>query len=221
MIKEMIGYGGIVSLTFSFIAGILTSITPCNLSSLPLLIIQFREHQTKKESILIAVLFSFGMAITFGIIGTASSIFGWFIQLHHKVWYLILGIVMLTMSFQVFGLVEIVKPTYLSSRNKTKGRFGAFISGVLTGLFSSPCSTPILVSIIALILASKNVVFSFILLVLYSLGNCITTVVIALYINKINEAKQNEKYGMIMTFLQNTLGVLVLFLGFYLVYLGI
>ncbi len=62
----------------ALLAGVLTSMTPCALSSIPLVIGYVGGVNAKepKTSFRLSVVFSLGMAITFTILGTAASLLG-------------------------------------------------------------------------------------------------------------------------------------------------
>lgn len=55
---------------------------------------------------------------------------------------------MVLMALQVWGIFNFVPSSYAVSKNKKVRSIGAFLAGILGGLFSSPCSTPVLVVIL-------------------------------------------------------------------------
>jgi thiol:disulfide interchange protein len=58
---------------------------------------------------------------------------------------------MILMALQTWGIFEIIPSSYLISKNTKKGFAGAFITGILGGIFSSPCSTPVLIALLAIV----------------------------------------------------------------------
>ena len=67
----------ILSPIMAFFAGMLTSITPCSLSGIPL-IISYVSSATKetKKALLYSILFAIGTAITFSILGIIAISLG-------------------------------------------------------------------------------------------------------------------------------------------------
>ena len=84
---------------------------------------------------------------------------------------------MIMMSLQTFEVFTFVKSTNFQTKSTKRGILGALISGILGGFFSSPCSTPILVVLLALVSTSGNLVWGIFLLLLYSLGNSILVII--------------------------------------------
>ncbi len=206
----------------SLLAGILTSFTPCSLSSVPLIIGYVggtRTNNTKK-AFKLSLVFALGMSITFTILGALASILGKFMQGGGNWWYIALGILMVMMSLQTFEIVVFIKPTNLQTKNTKKGYLGALIAGILGGIFSSPCSTPVLVVLLALVANSGNMIWGIFLLLLYSIGHSILVVIAGTSIGTVKKLTQNEKYGKVSNILKYIMGIIILFIGFYMFYLG-
>ena len=163
----------------SFLAGIITSFTPCSLSSVPLIIGYVGGVKTNdtKKAFKLSIVFAIGMAITFTILGVIASLFGKFIPKGNSIWYIFLGIIMVLMALQTFDIITIIKSTNLQTKNTKKGYLGVLLTGILGGIFSSPCATPVLIVLLALISNLGNVVFGIILLLLYSAGNSILVII--------------------------------------------
>src|SRR5665647_1848029 len=88
----------------ALLAGILTSITPCALTSVPLVIgyVGGRGERDTKKAFRLSVVFSLGMAATFTILGTAASLLGRLMQGAGSWWYILLGVLMLLMALQTW-----------------------------------------------------------------------------------------------------------------------
>lgn len=127
---------------------------------------------------------------------------------------------MVLMALQTFEVFTFIKPTYLTSKNTKKGYIGAFLTGILGGVFSSPCSTPILVVLLAIVGQSGNVLYGILLLLLYSIGNSALVVAMGTSIGLVKKITTSEKYGKLSNFLKYFMGALMLLLAFYMFYLG-
>lgn len=206
----------------SLIAGIFTSFTPCSLSSVPLIIgcVGGTGTNNTKKAFKLSLVFAVGMALTFTILGAIASILGKFMQSGGNWWYIILGILMVMMALQTFEVVTFIKPTNLQTKNTKKGYLGALIAGILGGIFSSPCSTPVLIVLLALVAKSGNMLWGIFLLLLYSIGHSILVVIAGTSVGTVKKITQNKKYGKISNILKYAMGTIILLIGFYMFYLG-
>lgn len=206
----------------ALLAGVLTSFTPCSLSSIPLLIgyVGGTGARDTKKALKLSLTFAFGSAITFTVLGVIASTAGKLIGTSAGWWYIILGVLMVLMALQTWGIFEIIPSSYLLSKNTKKGFAGAFIAGILGGIFSSPCSTPVLIALLAIVAGKGSLVWGILLLLLYSIGHSILAVIAGTSVGFVQKLSQSEKYGRASTILKIVMGSLILLIGFYLFYLG-
>lgn len=211
-----------LSPVISLIAGLFTAFTPCSLSTIPLIIGYVGGIGTldTKKAFRISLIFASGMALTFTVLGAIAALIGRAMQVFGSWWYIFLGILMVLMALQTFEIFTFIKPTYLTSKNTKKGYIGAFITGILGGVFSSPCSTPILVVLLAIVGQSGNLLYGILLLLLYSIGNSVLVVAMGTSIGLVKKITINEKYGKFSNYLKYFMGTIILILAFYMFYLG-
>ena len=136
-IAEMIGRNLWFAPLLALLAGILTSVTPCSLSSVPLIIGYvggIGEKNTKKAFAYIAV-FSIGTAITFVTLGMIATSLGKLMGTSSPVWYIVLGVLMVLMTLQTWEIFNFLPSVNLMTKNKAGGFIGAFLAGVLGGFF--------------------------------------------------------------------------------------
>lgn len=206
----------------ALLAGILTSFTPCSLSSIPLVVgyVGGTGQRDTKRAFWFSVIFATGAAVTFTVLGVIASLAGRLIGTSASWWYIILGILMVLMALQTWGIYEVIPSSYLLAKNTKKGFVGAFIAGILGGIFSSPCSTPVLIALLAIVAGKGSVLWGILLLLLYSIGHGMLAVITGTSIGFVQKLSASEKYGKASTILKNTMGFLVLIIGFYMFYLG-
>lgn len=218
LISQNMGLAPAVAL----LAGILTSVTPCALSSVPLVIgyVGGVGNQDINRAFRLSLLFSLGMAVSFTILGTLASLLGKLMQTSGSWWYIILGILMVLMALQIWEVYQFIPSTYLTSKNRKKGYLGAFFTGVLGGVFSSPCATPVLVVLLAIVARSGNIPWGVFLLLLYSLGHSVLVVIAGTSVGFVEKVTKSGKYGAFSQMLKYIMGGLILLIGLYLFYLG-
>jgi len=221
-LSAMITASGWLAPLLALVAGILTSFTPCSLSSIPLVIgyVGGTGQRDTKKAFQLSVTFAAGAAVTFTVLGVIASLAGRLLGTSASWWYIILGILMVLMALQTWGIFEIIPSSYLITKNTKKGFIGAFIAGILGGIFSSPCSTPVLIALLAIVAGKGSIFWGILLLLLYSIGHGILAVIAGTSIGFVQRLAASEKYGHASTILKIVLGTLILIIGFYMFYLG-
>ncbi|MCX7749134.1 MAG: sulfite exporter TauE/SafE family protein [Clostridia bacterium] len=206
----------------ALLAGILTSVTPCALTSVPLVIgyVGGTGQRDTKRAFWLSVVFSAGMAVTFTILGTAASLLGRLMQGTGSWWYIILGVLMLLMALQTWEVYNFIPSSYAISKSTKRGFVGAFFAGVLGGFFSSPCATPVLVVLLAIVAKGGSLLWGILLLLLYSLGHSFLVLIAGTSVGFVHKISSNEKYGNASKILKIIMGSLILLIAFYMFYLG-
>ena len=221
-LSELITKSGWLAPLLALVAGILTSFTPCSLSSIPLVIgyVGGVGQRDTKRALWLSVTFAAGAAVTFTALGVIASLAGRLMGTSASWWYIILGVLMILMALQTWGIFEIIPSSYLIAKNKRRGFVGAFIAGILGGIFSSPCSTPVLIALLAIVAGKGSILWGILLLLLYSIGHGILTIVAGTSIGFVQKLSSSEKYGKASVVLKIVMGSLILIIGFYMFYLG-
>lgn len=206
----------------ALLAGVLTSLTPCALSSVPLVIgyVGGTSNNEPQKAFKLSVTFAIGMAVTFTALGTAASLLGRLMGTSNKWWYILLGILMTLMALQTWEIYNFIPSTYLTSKATKKGYVGAFIAGILGGVFSSPCATPVLVVLLGIVARSGNVAWGILLLLLYSVGHSVLVLIAGTSIGFVNKITASNKYGAFSKVIKVIMGIAILAIAFYMFYLG-
>lgn len=206
----------------ALLAGILTSLTPCSLSSIPLVIgyVGGTGQKDMKRAFRLSLTFALGSAVTFTILGVIASLAGKLMGTSASWWYIVLGILMVLMALQTWGIFEIIPSSYLIAKNTKRGYMGAFIAGILGGVFSSPCSTPVLIALLAIVAGKGSIVWGILLLLIYSVGHGILAIIAGTSVGLVQRLTANKRYGRFSIVLKVVMGAIILLIGFYMFYLG-
>lgn len=216
IISEGSGLAPVIALA----AGVITALTPCSLSQLPLVLAYVGGEASPKRAFRLSAVYSAGLAITFTALGIAAALMGHLIGNAGKIWYLILGVLMILMSLQITGIFNIIPSTFLSAMNRKRGYAGALIAGILGGVFSSPCSTPVIIVLLSLIAAEGTLIKGALYMLLYALGSSCLALLLGASPSLIRKLGRSEKMHMLSTVLNIILGIIVLAIGLYMLYLG-
>jgi len=221
-------FGGILvsniwlALIMSFIAGIISSFSPCVLSTIPLVVgyVGGYAGKDKKLAFKYSLIFCVGIVITFTTFGALSAILGKLMTGTGKWWYIVLGAIMLIVALQLLGVIEF-KNNSCKIPNKRVGLLGAFFLGILGGVLSSPCSTPVLVAILTFVAGKGNIVVGILMLFLYSIGHCTLILIAGTSVGFVESISNSKKTLVVGNILKTILAIIVMFLGLYLIYMGI
>ena len=203
----------------AFTGGLLSSFLPCSLSSLPLVIgyVSGGRRDTR-SAFRLSLVFAIGMAVTYTVLATVALALGSLIGSTSRIWYMVLAVLTLLMALQLSDLFTIIPASNLQTRNTKRGYFGALVAGLLSGVFSSPCSTPVLVALLSIASVSGSVWISAFLLLCYSVGYSILSVVAGTFAGFVTKLSSSSAYGKAGKAVSIILAIALLMLSFYLFY---
>lgn len=172
-----------LSLGVIFLAGLLTSLTPCMLSMLPITIgyIGGYEAQTRLQAFTQSSWFSLGLATTLAGLGIIASFAG---QIYGKIGIglpIIVSIIAILMGLNLLEALPLQLPNLDTSNwisPHLPKTLRSYLLGVTFGLVASPCSTPVLATLLAWVSTTENSFLGAILLLSYTVGY-VTPLIIA------------------------------------------
>src|SRR5512143_2262351 len=158
----------------AFIGGLVSVASPCVLAAIPLIIryVGGYSEGNKKKAALFSLVFVLGLSITFTLLGAAASVMGQFLGFMGRWLYLGLAVIAVLMGLQLMGIISVPLPFQKTRQVRTRGLVGAFLLGLLTGMVSSPCATPVLAVILAYVSTQGDMMYGGSLLFVYALGHC-------------------------------------------------
>ncbi len=177
-----------------FVGGLISAASPCVLAAIPLIIgyVGGYSEGSKKKAALYSLVFILGLSITFTLLGAAASAMGSFLSFAGRWLYIGLAAIAVVMGLQLMGLIEIPLPFQKTRQVKSRGLWGAFLLGLLTGTVSSPCATPVLAVILAYVSTQGDVLYGGSLLFVYAVGHCALIFIAGLSIG-LTESMVNSK----------------------------
>lgn len=181
------GNFSIYILLLSFLGGILASLSPCSLGILPIIVgyIGGYDKEDAKTTFVQLFFFVFGMSVILSVIGIICALTGKvFASALGPVGVLILTSFIMLMGLNLLGVVEINVPVLIKEfpQNNSKNKIlYPFLIGALFALAASPCSTPILASVMAVASLSANLLFSVFLLLAFALGQGVIIIIVGMF----------------------------------------
>ncbi|MCR5808559.1 MAG: sulfite exporter TauE/SafE family protein [Clostridiales bacterium] len=204
---------------FAFLGGLLTSLMPCSLSTVPLVVGCVGGGEAKgRKAFFLSLLFALGSTVTFITLGVIASLAGLLLE-KAEVWmHLILAIILILMALQMWGVIDLIPTASLMAGSRLKGSWGALVSGLLAGVFSAHCAVPMIVALLAIVIDRGKILFGIMLLLLFSIGHAILSIVAGTsvgLVQKISDSPKYEKFGKIVKIV---LGILILLVALWLLW---
>ncbi|EAZ92269.1 cytochrome c biogenesis protein CcdA [Crocosphaera chwakensis] len=165
----------LISITIIFFAGLLTSLTPCMLSMLPITIayIGGYESQGKLQGMRQSVWFSFGLATTLAGLGILAASLG---KVYGQIGLglpIIVSFIAILMGLNLLDVISFQFPslgeTNWISDDLPPG-IRSYSLGLTFGLVASPCSTPVLATLLGWVATKQDLILGGILLLAYTVG---------------------------------------------------
>ncbi len=184
-----------------YLSGVATSFTPCVYPLLPIVVsyIGAQAKESFKKKIFLTLSYVLGTALVYTILGIVASVFGLLfgqIQQSFVVNFLV-GVICLIFSLSMFGVFNL--SINISVSNKFfKGPFGGFVLGATSGLVFSPCTTPVLGTILTIVSTKQNVVYGAVLLFFFALGLSTTIFLAGVFSGILTKLPKSGKWNLII-----------------------
>lgn len=168
--------GFLYSLFFIFLAGLLTSLTPCVYPLIPITIAVLgrQKSDTKMKGFIKSTIYVLGLAFTYSILGVFAATSGFmFGSLLSNIYFLaFLSLVLFIAALSMFDVLEIKSPQFLNKYNtgNKNSYLGIFISGAFSGLVVGPCVGPVLIGVLSYISMTKDIFTGFGFMFAFALG---------------------------------------------------
>lgn len=205
-----------------FLGGVLTSIGPCNMSMVPVIMgyVGGQADLTRTKGFWLSLFFTLGSSVTFmllgviaatigGIFGTGSALLHYFVALV----CFVIGLNLLGAFRLNFDFLARLQPM----RTAAKGLGGAFLLGFVIGLVGSQCGTPVLVAILGIAMAKGKLAYGAIMLFVYGLGRGVPIVLAGTFTGVLKALPAMERWT---RWMEKAAGVVLIGVGLYFVWIA-
>lgn len=172
--------GSPIDFLIAFAAGTAVSFSPCVYPLLPITVgyVGALSCGTRAKGFLITVVYALGVAITYSILGAVASFTGSvFGRIAGTPWpYLVVGNACLFFGLVFFDVFQL--PSFYKGPVKIqpKGYIAILLFGMVSGLAVSPCTVPVLGSILVYVGTKQDSVYGMGLLFCFAFGVCATII---------------------------------------------
>ncbi len=219
---SIIADASILAFVLTFLAGVVTSIGPCNAAMIPLIMayVSGQKDISRGRSLALSAMFALGLAITLVLLGVIAALLGGIIGQVTSLWYYLVALVFIVMGAQWLGVINLPLPD-VSARLRDKvgprGLLGALLLGLVSGLVASGCATPALAAILTLVMSKGAILYGAALLLVYGLGRGVPIVILGGLAGLIRARAELMRWG---ATLERVSGALMIVIGLYVLWLA-
>jgi len=205
-----------------FLGGILTSIGPCNVAMIPLVIgyVGGSRDLPRARAFTLSMTFAIGLALTFMLLGVAAALIGGLIGAATRWWYYLMAGICFMTGLNMLGVLKINLPMWfggLRERIGLNGIPGALALGLVSGLVASQCATPVLAAILTYVMAKGALLYGAALLFIYALGRGVPVVLAGTFTGAL---KGFQKLGRWSEIIEKASGVIMIGVGLYFLWMA-
>lgn len=211
-----------VNIFLAFGAGFISFVSPCVLPLFPAFVsyitgMSISELQNEKKfnykSLLHTLFFLLGFATIFILIGFSSSFISGFLFKYGELIRQLSAILIIFFGLVIVGVLNfefLMRDRSITFKNRPTGFIGSFIIGVGFSLGWTPCTGPILGSVLGLAATQPNLYL--VMMITYVLGFSIPFLILSFFIGKMNWIRKHSmKIVKIGGYLMIAVGIMLFF----------
>ena len=177
------------ALPLLFLAGVLTSFTPCIYPMIPITAAivggsNLGAAPTRMRALVLSLTYVLGLALVYSTLGLLAGLTGTiFGTVSSNPWlYFAMANVLILAGLGMLDVFPIELPSWILQRAATAGGggrlAGVFVMGAMSGLVAAPCSAPVMAAVLTWVTRTKSGVLGFSYLFSFSLGMSTLLVVV-------------------------------------------
>ncbi len=212
----------VVGFLLVFLGGVLTSLGPCNVATIPLIVgfVGGSQAMSRQRSFALSLAFAVGLAITFMLLGVIAALVGGILGVATQWWYYLVAAICFVIGLHMLGILSLSLPMWFGGRRQRvtlKGVPGALALGLVSGLVASQCATPVLAAILTYVMLKGALAYGAALLFVYALGRGVPVVLAGTFAGALKGMLALGRWSQIM---ERAAGVLILGVGFYFLWIA-
>ena len=161
------------------VSGFLTSLMPCSLSGIPLIIgyvggsAEESGERNTKRALMLSLLFALGSTFTFCTLGLLASALGELLEHTELIMHIVMALLLVLMALQMWGVINIIP-------------------------------------------SGGGLVYGFILLLVFSIGHAVLSVIAGVSVGFVQKLMASEKYERVSKVIRIVLGCVIMLIAIYL-----
>ncbi|MDJ0701827.1 MAG: cytochrome c biogenesis protein CcdA [Leptolyngbyaceae cyanobacterium MO_188.B28] len=175
LVGNQLDHLSVVSVGIICLAGLLTSLTPCMLSMLPITVGYMGAYESKSrfQAAVQSAWFALGLATTLAGLGVIAGVFG---SVYGQIGVglpIVVSVIAILMGLNLLEALPLTLPSFSGTdflaADLPQGS-KSYLLGLTFGLVASPCSTPVLATLLAWIAKTSDPLLGAALLLAYTVG---------------------------------------------------
>jgi len=225
ILTELLYENFIIAVLSAFVWGLLSILlSPCHLSSIPLIIgyLSSYDNLNIKKSITLSLIFATGILITIAIIGLITYSLGRLMGDIGTIGNYLVAIVFFVVGLYLLDVIKLSFGNVINvGKSNNKGLFSALILGLLFGIGLGPCTFAFMAPVLAIVFqfANEKPIYSFSLLISFALGHIILIVVAGSMVSLVQKYLNWSEKSLANKVIKRICGVLVIIGGFYSIFI--
>lgn len=212
-----------IAIAAAFVWGVLSVVlSPCHLTSIPLIIGYLSNHEKKstKRAFALSILFSLGILISIAVIGGITALSGRIMGDIGKIGNYVVALVFLVFGLNLLGIFPLSWPGKKLLKPKKQGYLPIFLLGLVFGLALGPCTFAFMAPMLGVVfrLTASKLAYGVFLLTAFGLGHCTVITAAGTSSQWVQRMINWDQRAGGVALLRKFCGVLVIFGGIYLVY---
>jgi thiol:disulfide interchange protein DsbD len=184
-----------------FVAGFITSLTPCVYPVIPIVMgyIGTRSGKKKLKGFYLSIFFVLGLAVVYSVLGVIAATTGTLmgVSFQNPVVVIVIAAIFIAMGLSLAGFYEIPVPSSLSSKVQSGHKseiLGSLLIGGISGIIAAPCVGPVLIALLSWISQTGNIFLGFWLTFVFSMGLGVIFLVVGTFSGLISAMPKGGKW---------------------------
>ena len=191
-ITSQLSSSPLTAIPLVFLAGVLTSLTPCIYPMIPITaaIVGGQsvggEAAPRWRTVALTGAYVLGLASVYSLLGLVAGVTGtMFGTISTNPWlYFAMANVLVLAALAMLDVIPVRLPSSVMQRAATAGTggraAGAFVMGSMSGLVAAPCGAPVMAAVLTWVSTTGSAALGFVYLFVFSLGMCALLVAVGL-----------------------------------------
>ncbi|MEO8192784.1 MAG: cytochrome c biogenesis protein CcdA [Gemmatimonadales bacterium] len=192
-ISAQLSSSPVLAVGLLFIAGVLTSLTPCIYPMIPITAAIVggqsvgETRPPRSRTVALTLAYVAGLATVYASLGVLAGMTGTiFGTVSTNPWlYFAMANLLVLASLSMLDVIPLRLPSSLVTRASTAGTAGkvsgALVMGAVSGLVAAPCSAPVMAAVLTWVTTTQRAFLGFVYLLSFSFGMCALLVAVGLF----------------------------------------
>jgi cytochrome c-type biogenesis protein len=194
-LRQAVEHAGLAAAGVAFLAGLVFSLNPVALASIPVSLAYVTRGRNKNQALLFGAMFILGMTLTHVVLGFIAGLGGkWAADVAGRSWGLLLGPLLIVLGLMWAGWLRVPLPSIGFRATRPTAAWGAFLLGIPFAIAVCPVCTPALAVLLGVTVGMGSVLLGVVLLLAFALGRAVPIAIGAVAVGWLENLKGLSRY---------------------------